>query len=250
MSRHGVARLVLASSMVVYGDGRYTCGEDGPQPATVRRLDDLDAGRFDVACPVCSQPMRWVTVDEDAPLDPRSGYAAGKAAQEHYARAWCRLTGGSAVALRYHNVYGPGMPRDTPYSGVAAVFRSAIESGRPPRVFEDGEQMRDFVHVDDVARANVLGVERAGSLDSGEFESFNVCSGRAGDHCRGGVEPGPTGPARRPCVRSSRRSTGQATCGTSSRAPSGRRRCSASTPRSIPADGLGRIGDRCRCALR
>jgi dTDP-L-rhamnose 4-epimerase len=178
MAQHDLSRLVLASSMVVYGDGCYACPDDGPQPATVRRLRDLDAGRFDVACPVCSRAMRWTTVDENAPLDPRSGYAAGKAAQEHYTRAWCRLTGAAAVALRYHNVYGPGMPRDTPYSGVAAVFRSAIESGAPPRVFEDGGQTRDFVHVDDVARANVLAVERVGSLVEGAFEPFNVCSGR------------------------------------------------------------------------
>jgi dTDP-L-rhamnose 4-epimerase len=178
MSCHGVGRLVLASSMVVYGDGRYACEEHGPQRPTLRRLADLDAGRFDVGCPVCSRAMRWVTIDEDAPLDPRSAYAAGKAAQEHYARAWCRLTGAATIALRYHNVYGPGMPRDTPYSGVAAVFRSALEHGEPPRLFEDGEQTRDFVHVGDVARANVLAVERVAALDAAAFEPFNVCSGR------------------------------------------------------------------------
>ena len=80
----------------------------------------------------------WRLVDEDAPLRPRSLYAASKTAQEHYALAWSEATGGSVVALRYHNVYGPGMPRDTPYSGVAAIFRSALEKGEPPRVFEDG----------------------------------------------------------------------------------------------------------------
>ena len=109
--------------------------------------------------PVCAGPLGWDLVEEDARLDPRSGYAASKLAQEHYAAAWARQAGGSAVALRYHNVYGPGMPRDTPYSGVAAMFRSAVERGEPPRVFEDGGQMRDFVHVDDVARANVLALE-------------------------------------------------------------------------------------------
>ena len=123
----------------------------------------------------------WRLVDEDAPLRPRSLYAASKTAQEHYALAWADSTGGSVVALRYHNVYGPGMPRDTPYSGVAAIFRSELEAGDVPRVFEDGGQMRDFVHVDDVAAANVggrrreagrlLGVQRllrATDLDSGD----------------------------------------------------------------------------------
>ena len=80
-------------------------------------------------------------------------------AQEHLAASWARLTGGAAVGLRYHNVYGPRMPRDTPYSGVAAIFRSCLENGVPPRVFEDGGQRRDFVHVRDVARANLLALE-------------------------------------------------------------------------------------------
>ena len=91
-------------------------------------------------------------------LDPRSSYAASKVAQEHYASAWARQAGAAAVALRYHNVYGPGMPRDTPYSGVAAMFRSSLERGEAPQVFEDGGQMRDFVHVADVARANLAAI--------------------------------------------------------------------------------------------
>ncbi|MCY0610094.1 NAD-dependent epimerase/dehydratase family protein, partial [Klebsiella pneumoniae] len=106
----------------------------------------------------CGEPVIWQLVDEDAPLRPRSLYAASKTAQEHYALAWSEASGGSVVALRYHNVYGPGMPRDTPYSGVAAIFRSAVEKGKPPKVFEDGGQMRDFVHVDDVAAANLAAV--------------------------------------------------------------------------------------------
>ena len=83
-------------------------------------------------------------------------------------------TGGSVVALRYHNVYGPNMPRDTPYSGVAAIFRSQLEAGDVPRVYEDGGQMRDFVHVDDIAAANVLAVNA--NLDG--FNPANVCSGK------------------------------------------------------------------------
>ena len=114
------------------------------------------------------------------PLRPRSLYAASKTAQEHYALAWSEATGGSVVALRYHNVYGPGMPRDTPYSGVAAIFRSALEKGEPPKVFEDGGQMRDFVHVDDVAAANLaaaLAMTDRGA-ERGGFIAVNVCSGR------------------------------------------------------------------------
>ena len=93
---------------------------------------------------------------EDAPLNPRSTYAATKLAQEHLAGAWARQTGGSVWAMRYHNVYGPRMPQNTPYAGVASLFRSALVRGEAPLVLEDGRQQRDFVHVHDVARANVL----------------------------------------------------------------------------------------------
>ena len=171
----GCRRLVLASSMVVYGQGRYDCpvhGHVDPQP---RSREDLDAGIFEHRCPVGGEGLSWRLVDEDAPLRPRSLYAASKVAQEHYALAWAEAADGHVIALRYHNVYGPGMPRDTPYSGVAAIFRSALENGAAPQVFEDGAQMRDFVHVDDVAAANVAAVNRVGSMG---FLAANVCSGQ------------------------------------------------------------------------
>jgi dTDP-L-rhamnose 4-epimerase len=174
MFRAGVARLVLASSMVVYGQGRYHCVEHGPVDPLPRRRADLDAGVFAHRCPLGGEELAWQLVDEDAPLRPRSLYAASKTAQEHYALAWSESTGGSVVALRYHNVYGPDMPRDTPYSGVAAIFRSALERGESPKVFEDGGQMRDFVHVDDVAAANVAAVP----ADRDGFIAANVCSGQ------------------------------------------------------------------------
>ncbi|MGW4099876.1 NAD-dependent epimerase/dehydratase family protein [Mycobacterium sp. NPDC004974] len=170
----GCTRLVLASSMVVYGQGGYDCPEHGVVDPAPRTRADLDAGVFEHRCPVGGEQLRWRLVGEDASLRPRSLYAASKAAQEHYALAWAETGAGSVIALRYHNVYGPNMPRDTPYSGVAAIFRSQLESGKQPRVFEDGGQMRDFVHVDDVAAANVAAV--GAGLDG--FNAFNVCSGR------------------------------------------------------------------------
>ncbi|GAA2631802.1 NAD-dependent epimerase/dehydratase family protein [Dactylosporangium fulvum] len=173
MARAGVCRLVLASSMVVYGEGAYRCPADGPVRPAPRSTVDLDAGRFDPPCPECGRFLEPSTVDEDAVLEPRSVYAATKLAQEHLAGAWAREAGGSVAALRYHNVYGPGMPRDTPYSGVAAIFRSALEAGRAPQVFEDGAQRRDFVHVTDVARANLLALSAAGP----GFRAYNVSSG-------------------------------------------------------------------------
>jgi nucleoside-diphosphate-sugar epimerase len=169
----GVRRLVLASSMVVYGEGAYSCPAHGVVRPGPRRAEDLAAGRFDPFCQLCGETLRPGLVAEDAPVEPRSTYAATKLAQEHLAGAWARQTGGTVWALRYHNVYGPRMPRNTPYAGVASIFHSALAQGRPPQVMEDGRQRRDFVHVTDVARANLLALTTPGP----PFAAVNVCSG-------------------------------------------------------------------------
>jgi dTDP-L-rhamnose 4-epimerase len=178
MHEAGVGRLVLASSMVVYGEGRYACPEHGDQTPPPRERTVLDAGDFENHCPVCGAALGWALVDETARLDPRSTYAASKVAQENYTSAWVRQADAAAVALRYHNVYGPGMPRDTPYSGVAAMFRSSLERGEAPQVFEDGGQVRDFVHVADVARANVAAIRAVAAERVGHYAAYNVASGR------------------------------------------------------------------------
>ena len=167
-------RIVLASSMVVYGEGRYHCPVHGSVRPGPRSVADLDAGRFDPPCPTCGARLRWDLVTEDAPTDPRNVYAATKLHQEHLCDAYAREHPGCTVAsLRYHNVYGPRMPRDTPYAGVASIFRSALERGAPPQVFEDGGQTRDFVHVRDVAAANVAALTTADSVTG----PINVASG-------------------------------------------------------------------------
>jgi dTDP-L-rhamnose 4-epimerase len=177
MGALGVPRLVLASSMVAYGEGRYDCPEHGPVRPPARERADLEQGRFEPRCPDCGADLRTAVVPESAPLDPRNTYAVTKVTQEQLAGVWAGLAGGTAVALRYHNVYGPRMPRDTPYSGVAAIFRSALEAGRAPRVFEDGGQQRDFVHVTDVAAANLAAL--AGGAP-GRLRAYNVASGEPG----------------------------------------------------------------------
>ena len=166
-------RLVLASSMVVYGEGRYACPEHGAVRPGPREVAELDAGRFEPPCPACGRPLAPEAITEDAPGDPRNVYAATKLHQEHLAAAFSRETGVPVTALRYHNVYGPRMPRDTPYAGVASIFASSLAGGRAPRVFEDGGQTRDFVHVRDVARANVRALTAAEPVPG----AFNVCSG-------------------------------------------------------------------------
>lgn len=166
-------RVVQASSMVVYGEGRYACAEHGFVRPGPRSVPDLEAGRFEPPCPVCRRPLTPEAVPEDARLDPRNVYAATKLHQEHLADAFSRETAIPVTHLRYHNVYGPRLPRDTPYAGVAAIFLSALAAGRAPAVYEDGGQLRDFVHVRDIARANVLALTAPDPVPG----PFNVCSG-------------------------------------------------------------------------
>ncbi|BDZ49577.1 hypothetical protein GCM10025867_18180 [Frondihabitans sucicola] len=127
MARAQIDRLVVASSMVVYGEGAYR-GSGGIVRPAPRRIADLDAGVFDPRDDA-GELLRPELIAEDAPLDPRNVYAITKLTQEHLATSWARSTGGRAAALRYHNVYGPSMPQNTPYAGVASLFRSAIERG-------------------------------------------------------------------------------------------------------------------------
>jgi dTDP-L-rhamnose 4-epimerase len=208
MADAGVRRLVLAGSMVVYGEGRYACARHGVVRPGPRDTVDLDAGRFEPLCPGCGAELAPGLVEEDAPVDPRNVYATTKLAQEHLAAAWARATGGTAVSLRYHNVYGPRMPRDTPYAGVASFFRSALARGEAPRVFEDGRQRRDFVHVRDVAAANAAALQA--DTAPGALTVYNTGSGephtvgemaRALAAAHGGPEPVVTGEYRLGDVR-------------------------------------------------
>ena len=204
MARADVGRLVLASSMVVYGEGRYECAVDGVVPAAPRRRADLDAGRFEPPVPGV-RPAAVVGHGDRGDARPTRATPTPRpsSARSTSRRRGPSSTGGGAIALRYHNVYGPRMPRDTPYAGVAAIFRSALEAGRAPRVFEDGGQQRDFVHVTDVAEANL----RALLADPPEsaLRAYNVASGHphtVGDMARaladafGGPEPVVTGEYR------------------------------------------------------
>ena len=165
---------VLAGSMVIYGEGRYVCARHGPVSPPPRSEEDLANGTVEPRCPRCGEELRPECVTEDTPSDPRDVYAATKLHTEHLCRAFSRVCGNRVTAQRYHNVYGPRMPRDTPYAGVAAIFRSCLERGEAPQVFEDGRQLRDFVHVRDVARANVLAL----AAGAGAPDVVNVASGR------------------------------------------------------------------------
>ncbi len=209
MTAAGIDRLVLASSMVVYGEGSFR-GSRGPARPGPRRVSDLTAGVYDPVDEVTGERLEPALTTEEDPLDPRNVYAATKLAQEYLASAWARATGGRVAALRYHNVYGPGMPQNTPYAGVASLFRSALERGEAPRVFEDGAQRRDFVHVADIASANLAALDWTGASPASTFRAFNVGSGTVhtiGDmaealsRASGGPDPVVTGEFRLGDVR-------------------------------------------------
>lgn len=197
---------VLGSSVVVYGDGAYRCERHGRVAPPPRTEAALSAGEFDPACPRCGLPLTSVAVRETAALDPRSVYAATKLQQEHLCVVFGRETGVPVTRLRYHNVYGPRMPRDTPYAGVAAIFRSALERRAVPEVFEDGGQRRDFVHVSDVAVANVVALEaggpaRAYNVATGRTTTVAGMAGALADRLMPGAEPRITGRYRLGDVR-------------------------------------------------
>ncbi|MFD8246191.1 NAD-dependent epimerase/dehydratase family protein [Nocardia sp. NPDC059691] len=169
MERARVGRLVLASSVAVYGEGRYRGVRSGPFFPNLRRRADLDRGMFDHRAPHTGEILTWEPVGEDAPLRPRGSYAASKVAQENYALAWGLATGGAVTALRMHNVYGAGAR-----AGLVGWLHAELAQGRAPQVFEDGGQIRDFVHVRDAVAATVAAVERA--LPG--FVALNIASGQ------------------------------------------------------------------------
>ncbi|WP_069167622.1 NAD-dependent epimerase/dehydratase family protein [Nocardia altamirensis] len=170
MERTKVRRLVLASSITVYGEGRYRSVRGGPFFPGLRRRADLDRGMFDHRAPRTGEVLTWEPVAEDAPLRPRGTYGASKVAQENYAFAWGLGVGGAVTALRMHQVYGEGA-----HAGLVGRIRAALDEGRAPQVFEDGGQVRDFVHVRDAAAAVLAAVEAA--LPG--FVPLNIASGRA-----------------------------------------------------------------------
>ncbi|RSM44864.1 NAD-dependent dehydratase [Amycolatopsis balhimycina DSM 5908] len=202
MARQDVGRLILAGTVAIYGDSNYSCPEHGRMRPPRRSLADLEAGRFQPRCDRCGTELRDFPVTEEDALDPpRNIYAITKLTQEYLSEAWARETGAQATVLRYHNVYGPDIPYQSPYSGVAAVFRSAVARGEAPQLYEDGNPTRDFVHVSDVATATtaVMGLEPTG------FRAYNVASGtphsigdvaRALVAARGGPAPVVTGKFR------------------------------------------------------
>ena len=166
-------KLLVASSMSIYGEGAYRCDQCGDITASVRPIDRLLDRRWEMSCEICGSELKPVPTPEAKQLIPTSVYAISKQVQEQYCLVVGKAYDIPTTALRYFNVYGPGQALSNPYTGVCAIFSSRLLNDQPPLIFEDGLQSRDFVHISDIVQANLLALEN----ESANYEVFNVGSG-------------------------------------------------------------------------
>ena len=159
-SRHTPEKLIVASSMSIYGEGRYECAECGRSATPpVRTNAQLRSGKWDMPCQHCKGTLKPAPTNETKPGGTNSVYALSKRDQEELCLIYGRTYGIPVTALRFFNIYGTRQALSNPYTGVAAIFASRLLNGQSPMVFEDGQQMRDFVSVYDIVRANMLALE-------------------------------------------------------------------------------------------
>lgn len=170
-----IKKLVVASSMSIYGEGAYTCETCGPVYPQLRSSAQLLDRRWEVECPTCGKQLSAALTTEEKPLFPTSVYAVTKQDQEQFVLAVGRSYEIPSVALRYFNVYGTRQALSNPYTGVCAIFSARLLNGNRPLIFEDGEQTRDFVHVSDIVQANLLALE----TDAANYQAINVGTGVA-----------------------------------------------------------------------
>jgi dTDP-L-rhamnose 4-epimerase len=170
-------RMLVASSMSIYGEGLFACPACGPQSPGPRPAAQLARGDWDVRCPACDRPMEPRPTPESKRIIPTSIYAVNKRDQEEMVLVVGRMLGVPTVALRFFNVYGDRQALSNPYTGVAAIFSSALLNRRPPIIFEDGRQSRDFIHVSDLVDGCVKAIEAEGVAD----EVINLGTGAATD---------------------------------------------------------------------
>jgi dTDP-L-rhamnose 4-epimerase len=170
---HDVKKLIVASSMSIYGEGAYECDDCGIMYPELRTEEQLKQREWEMKCPKCGKNLKPIQTREDKPLHPTSIYAITKRDQEEMCLTVGRAYGIPTVALRYFNIYGPRQSLNNPYTGVCAIFSSRIKSNNPPLIFEDGLQSRDFVSVHDVVEANILAMRSSNA----NYEAFNIGTG-------------------------------------------------------------------------
>jgi len=172
-SRHQIKKIIVASSRAIYGEGRYYCSSHGEVYPLTRNEKDLVKGFFECKCPLCDKSIELLSTHEDSKIQPQCVYAITKYNQEQLFLVAGKSLNIPAVAFRYQNVYGPGQSLSNPYTGILSIFSTQIKNGKPMNIFEDGRESRDFVYIDDVANATILGLEN----DRANFNVYNVGTG-------------------------------------------------------------------------
>ena len=176
-NRHTVKKIIIASSRSIYGEGKYNSQEKGIVYPDHRLATHMDEGDFSVKYPGCVHPLELLATDEESKIHPSSVYGITKQNQEQMVMTVCKSISIAAVAFRYQNVYGPGQSLKNPYTGILSIFSTQIKNGNNINIFEDGKESRDFVYIDDVVNATILGIEK----DEANGLVFNVGSGIATD---------------------------------------------------------------------
>lgn len=176
--KHTVKKVVVASSRAIYGEGKYRCESHGESYPYEREDTQMSNGQFELLCSICKQPLSILATDEDSKIHPSSIYGITKSNQEQMILVTCKSLDISAIALRYHNVYGPGQSLSNPYTGILSIFSTRILNNNPINIFEDGKESRDFVFIDDVVNATVLAIQdnklKSCSLNVGSGVSTSV----------------------------------------------------------------------------
>lgn len=168
--QHSIKKILVASSRAIYGEGKYSCEQHGIVYPTERKSIDMENGDFEAKCPICSQSLELMPTDEESKIHPSSIYGITKQVQEQMFMVMGKSLGIPAVAFRYQNVYGAGQSLSNPYTGILSIFSTRIKNGNDITIFEDGLESRDFVYVDDVVEATILGIEK----DEANGQVFNV----------------------------------------------------------------------------
>ncbi len=176
-TEHTIKKIVVASSRSLYGEGKYQCVDHGLIYPNARDDKDMSQGDFSVKCPYCGEVAECLPTDEESKLHPSSVYGITKHNQEQMFLTVGKSLGIPAVAFRYQNVYGPGQSLSNPYTGILSIFSTRIKNGNELVIFEDGLESRDFVYIDDVVAATILGIEKS----EADYEVFNVGSGERTD---------------------------------------------------------------------
>lgn len=176
-TKHHVKRVVVAESRAIYGEGKYVCPSCGVVYPLERKDEDMSKSDFECKCPKCGGPVKLVGTTEDSNILPSSVYGITKQVQGQLVHLVCKSIGVESVSFRYQNVYGPGQSLSNPYTGILSIFSTRIKNGNGLNIFEDGKETRDFVFIDDVADATILGME----VPAANGHVFNVGTGVATD---------------------------------------------------------------------